>query len=387
MGTEVIPVPENQEKPSELEQKVIRQIEYYFGNYNLGRDKFLKEELKKDDGWVPLETMVRFQRLKQMNVDFETISAALKKSPNQLMEVSDDCTKIRRRAPVPENVDRGEMDDRSLYVKGFKRETTLDQVLDFFKDYKVENVMMRKRRQGDKFFFKGSVFATFETQADCDSFFEKKGIKFDKTEMLKERKKDYVKRKDEFFENLRAEKAKKKEAGEKDKEDTPKGCLLKIIGITDESIKRDDVRKAMEEYGNVAFVDFFAGNTDAVIRFKEGIVSELLSKLEEEDGVKKLQIGSVKATLSLIDGEEETKYWEKIKSFSKQKGNQKNFNKGRFGKKNRNRNQRGTKRNDNAGAENEDEPPSKKIKTEEDKPDTSVKVESAPKDIKSETME
>ena len=39
---------------SDLESKIIRQIEYYFGDYNISRDKFLQEEIKKDEGWIAL---------------------------------------------------------------------------------------------------------------------------------------------------------------------------------------------------------------------------------------------------------------------------------------------------------------------------------------------
>lgn len=35
---------------------------YYFGDHNLPRDKFLKEQLQLDDGWVTLETMLKFNR-------------------------------------------------------------------------------------------------------------------------------------------------------------------------------------------------------------------------------------------------------------------------------------------------------------------------------------
>jgi hypothetical protein len=36
--------------------------QYYFGDFNLPRDKFLKEQIKLDEGWVPLETMIKFNR-------------------------------------------------------------------------------------------------------------------------------------------------------------------------------------------------------------------------------------------------------------------------------------------------------------------------------------
>lgn len=35
-----------------LEKKIIRQVEFYFGDRNLRRDKFLLEQVKKDDGCI-----------------------------------------------------------------------------------------------------------------------------------------------------------------------------------------------------------------------------------------------------------------------------------------------------------------------------------------------
>uniref|UniRef100_A0A8C6UQN5 HTH La-type RNA-binding domain-containing protein n=1 Tax=Neogobius melanostomus TaxID=47308 RepID=A0A8C6UQN5_9GOBI len=89
---------------SPLEHKVARQIEYYFGDHNLPRDKFLKEQLQVDDGWVTLETMLKFNRLKSITTDSTVIVAALQKSKTGLLELSDDNTKIRRspKKPLPE---------------------------------------------------------------------------------------------------------------------------------------------------------------------------------------------------------------------------------------------------------------------------------------------
>ncbi|ELV11658.1 Lupus La protein like protein [Tupaia chinensis] len=48
------------EKMASLEAKIRHQIEYYFGDFNLPWDKFLKEQLKLDEGWVPSEIMRKF---------------------------------------------------------------------------------------------------------------------------------------------------------------------------------------------------------------------------------------------------------------------------------------------------------------------------------------
>ncbi|XP_004417755.1 PREDICTED: lupus La protein homolog, partial [Odobenus rosmarus divergens] len=39
------------EKMAALKAKICHQIEYYFGDFNLPRDKFLKEQIKLDEGW------------------------------------------------------------------------------------------------------------------------------------------------------------------------------------------------------------------------------------------------------------------------------------------------------------------------------------------------
>ena len=59
------------------------------GDINLPKDKFLKEQIALDDGWVPYSTMLKFKRLSSLTTDPAVITAALLKSKNQLMEVSD----------------------------------------------------------------------------------------------------------------------------------------------------------------------------------------------------------------------------------------------------------------------------------------------------------
>ncbi len=84
------------EAASALEKQIIRQIEYYFGDANLKRDRFLQERVKEDDGWVSLETMTKFNRLKALTEDFNVITTALEKSTNKLIEVRNCCVPGRR---------------------------------------------------------------------------------------------------------------------------------------------------------------------------------------------------------------------------------------------------------------------------------------------------
>ena len=45
-------------EPGALEKKIIRQVEFYFGDRNLRRDKFLLEQVKKDDGCIHFELLI-----------------------------------------------------------------------------------------------------------------------------------------------------------------------------------------------------------------------------------------------------------------------------------------------------------------------------------------
>lgn len=89
---------------AELDSKIVKQIEYYFGDYNLPRDKFLREKTSENDGWVDIEVLLTFQRLANLSKDAEVIVKALEKSDKGIIAVSADGKQIRRNPdnPVPE---------------------------------------------------------------------------------------------------------------------------------------------------------------------------------------------------------------------------------------------------------------------------------------------
>lgn len=93
---------------NDLEKKIVRQVEYYFGDINLPRDKFLQGQIKEhEDGWVPLEVMLKFKRLAELSKDPAVIAEALAQSNDRIVVVSEDKTKIRRNPekPLPDNND------------------------------------------------------------------------------------------------------------------------------------------------------------------------------------------------------------------------------------------------------------------------------------------
>lgn len=134
--------------------KVIRQVEYYFGDVNLARDKFMQEELKKDNGWFPLNVLTKFNRLKEITTDFDEIINALKESKSGLLEIDEENKKIRRTKALPEKYDEleSQFTENTAYVKGFPDTLTLDDFFTFFEKYgKVIKIFMRRIPSTKKF--------------------------------------------------------------------------------------------------------------------------------------------------------------------------------------------------------------------------------------------
>lgn len=103
------------------------------------RDKFLIEQTKLDEGWIPMTVMLNFKMLAALSKNVDVILKALETS--DLMEISEDKKKIRRspKHPLPEYNEgyRKAQEARTVYVKGFPlTETTIDKLKAFFEPYK-----------------------------------------------------------------------------------------------------------------------------------------------------------------------------------------------------------------------------------------------------------
>ncbi len=169
----------------DLQAQIVRQVEYYFGDANLARDKFLSEEITKDNGWITLELLLKFKRMQDLSTDPTVVCAALDTSDEGLVEISEDRLKIRRHPerPLPEQNEetRKECISRTAYVKGFPLESEMSDLIEFFDAHeKVVNIVMRKYldKPTKVYKFKGSVFVTFQKREQCDEFLKKEDLKF-----------------------------------------------------------------------------------------------------------------------------------------------------------------------------------------------------------------
>nr|CAG4637323.1 EOG090X0CQA [Ceriodaphnia reticulata]SVE73173.1 EOG090X0CQA [Ceriodaphnia reticulata] len=318
-------------KPTtELEDKIIRQVEYYFGDFNLPKDKFLSEQILLDDGWIPIATMLKFARLSQLTKSPQVIFSALKKSTSGLMEVSESTSKIRRSKdkPVPEETPElvAEVKSRTVYCKGFPKEgTTIDKVLEFFKAYPtVLNVKMRYYKTKEQTnHFKGSSLVTFSVRQEAEKFMSLESVKYNDYTLQRQWGAEWEKEKTEEYEARQSRKAKKvtdeNGNGEKAENDDnngtethekivlPRGTILKLTSIPS-GADRDEIKKSFINYpADIAHVEFTPDNTVYVRLRGENDGKLVLGKLDNN----KVNVCDSSVDVSLLEGEEEETYLKK----------------------------------------------------------------------------
>lgn len=132
-----------------LEEKLRTQVEFYFSDSNLPRDKFLRSRVEADPGgYVDLQLIVTFKRMREANATVAAVAEAL--AGSELVELSADKLRVRRKKPLPlEDTSK----QRSLYVKGYKpgespsAEPRIEEVVALFEPFgKVLSVRMRRKK-------------------------------------------------------------------------------------------------------------------------------------------------------------------------------------------------------------------------------------------------
>ncbi|KAK9869863.1 hypothetical protein WA026_003588 [Henosepilachna vigintioctopunctata] len=302
---------------NELEEKIISQVEYYFGDINLPRDKFLKSKTEEDDGWVTIEVLLTFKRLANLSKDSEIIGNALKKSESGLLEVSEDNKKVRRNPEkqIPEfnETRRRELSKRTAYAKGFPTDEELPNILNFLEPYgPIESCIRRTLKKDSEVIFKGSCFIIFKDIDTCKKFIEAEEIKYKEVSLIRKWQEDYYASKkaelDELKKSRKEKKfAKQQEAHDKEKQhiDIPKGTILFFDGIEEgKTITREEIKDKINEIEGVeiAFIDFNKGDTEGYLRLsKENSAPEFFKKLTDGE----LAVGEVKLKFKVLEGEEE----------------------------------------------------------------------------------
>merc|ERR1719245_2154357 len=91
-----------EEPDDELCEKIVTQVEFYFSDANITKDKFLLKHVKRNkEGFVSLKLISSFKRVKNLTKDWRQVAEAIERKSNRL-EVNDLKTKVRRLDALPE---------------------------------------------------------------------------------------------------------------------------------------------------------------------------------------------------------------------------------------------------------------------------------------------
>jgi len=86
----------------EMCKEIVEQVEFYFSNANITKDKFLLKHVKRNkEGFVSLKLISSFKRVKHLSKDWRQVAYAVEKM-SKMLEVNDLKTKVRRLEALPE---------------------------------------------------------------------------------------------------------------------------------------------------------------------------------------------------------------------------------------------------------------------------------------------
>ncbi|CAN6238608.1 unnamed protein product [Urochloa humidicola] len=166
-------------------KSVLRQVEFYFSDSNLPRDKFLRETVEQsDDGLVSLALICSFSRMKSHlgldaavkpeTVPEETVLAVaevLRRSP--VLRVSEDGKKIGRSSELlkPDEVIE-QVDSRTVAASPLPYNVKLEDVQSFFAQYAKVNSVRLPRHIANKKHFCGTALVEFSEEDEAKTVLE-----------------------------------------------------------------------------------------------------------------------------------------------------------------------------------------------------------------------
>jgi lupus La protein len=160
-------------KGEDFDEKVRKQVEFYFSDSNLQTDKFLWKIYEANDGWVELKTILTFSRMRQYRPEDKVINA-LKQSDKLVLSSNEDM--IRRSEPLKDfNEIKNNRKRNTVHIEGFPKDISQEDMEAWFNTHIVPNLpqdkeiaSIRRIKSRAKREFFGVVDVEFKSQKDTE---------------------------------------------------------------------------------------------------------------------------------------------------------------------------------------------------------------------------
>ncbi|RNA28703.1 la-related 7-like [Brachionus plicatilis] len=165
----------------QLRKKILDQLEFYFSDSNLTKDRFLKQEIKNStDGFIYLTTFLQFNKIRNLGANLKEIRKSIKKS--DLLELNEDESMVRRKTQFVELTQK-EIDKKTIYVENVPAKLTNEDFKTYFEQFgKISYISLPKFQTTNQ--PKGFAFIEFDQKSDSkraiEAFNDQSGEQDDK---------------------------------------------------------------------------------------------------------------------------------------------------------------------------------------------------------------
>lgn len=130
-----------------IQVAILKQIDFYFGDSNFPKDKFLQKAVKKgNEGFVPIRTVADFNKIKKLTNSWRLVAIAI--TDSTVVELNRERTAIRRRTKVPALVVNSSW-NRTVVVENMPESSRIEVIQEKFGTCgTVEHVRVLKVNQG-----------------------------------------------------------------------------------------------------------------------------------------------------------------------------------------------------------------------------------------------
>lgn len=242
------------------------------------------------NGWLPIDTLISFKRVKAITTDKNVILNVLVNQGSDFIEFNNDFQYLKRKSPFnPATIPQKKPINCSLEVSGFADSITPIEIQTVFSKYgAIENISF------------GNKNGTYIVD-----FYEVNPIVNTLVSPI-------------IYEDQRIHvRTVRKQGVEITKSKIPKNYPVNKVaqfGPVEETIQKEFIKQAFEQYAQVSFIDFDYGNKFGYVKFKQSVAKELVNIVFRNGGITVRGMED-KLDFHPLEGDEEYVYWqlEKIK--------------------------------------------------------------------------